>query len=339
MFFVFALLYSGQAIEQAFYQLVSSQFRKSVLNRSTNDVWMVMFSGATCPACKMAYPHFVNASKLGGGMVKFGYIDVNRCQDIANMYDIRTIPQFRIFHSSGETEYEGNRKARDFLNTAASFIVDKSFPVDETWKDSYLLKPSAILFTNKEKTPKIWSAISSYYHGKPIRIGTSHTDDYLADYGIEEVPAIYFTNGTNNQIYDGKIEYGAVKEAIESFFAKRLKPEQPTEGKSNLTPADFETQCLGGRGICILSLTKKSNDVIDKLSKANARHKFKWLIGSSKFPYKFMKLNDIWVYNPRRDGFLKVDSIDNLEGTIDRIIDGQARWTKRDKLISGETEL
>ena len=335
LMFVF-LVAGALAFEQTVTQLSSATFKRVIENRKPHEVWMVMFTGQTCPACKQAYPHFQNASKMANGMIRFGIIDAQRAVEISETYDVRTLPHFRIFHSKGSTEYVGKRKARAFINQAASFIEDLSQEVDKSWLESLLARPAAVLFTDKDKTPAIWAGISSFFHGKSIRIGVSRRNDEIRELcNVSSVPAVVFMNGTHTEVYDGKVDFSELRNAIEQFFAKRLANDS-ADDDGFLLPADFEAKCLGGKQNCILYVSSKADDQLEHLVKRHARHKLKWFVGTDGLPYEFMKKGGVWIYNPRRDGFVHVDGIDNLEPAIERMLDGGAKWVKRDALVKGD---
>jgi thiol-disulfide isomerase/thioredoxin len=329
------LLGSASDTEQTLHQLTASTFRRLVLKRSSHDVWLVMFTGPNCPACKQAYPRFVNASKVAEGLFQFGVLDIERAPDIAQDYEVHAIPQFRIFHSHGDTEYVGKRKERDFINHAAGFIEDLSQQTERSWVDSMLARPSAILFTDKPKTPPMWAGISAYFHSKSIRIGISREDpEMMTLYNVSKAPSILFMNGTNSKIYRGKISFGPLKKAIDQFFAKRLKidAEEPAGGDF-LIPSEFEAKCLGGRHMCIVSVSKQPAEELEKLAQAHSRHKILWFVGISQLPFQFMDAGGVWIYNPRRDGFLHVPEIGELATALDRVLDGAAKWKSRASLV------
>jgi len=315
--------------EEYLNKLTSSSFVKMVENHPRNEVWMVMFSGASCPACQDAYPKYVNASELSAGLIKFGIVDTQKSPDIAEKYGIRAIPHFLIFHSNTHTEYVGKRASRDFLNSAVSFMPDFVQKAESSWESSYLEKPTAILFSNKEKAPPMWVGISAYFYGKSIRIGFCNDDQIIEKYS-DKVPTIMFFNGTNTEKYDGNNDFNSIKAAISSFFMKKLLESSNDEGEI-LSPKYFVEKCLGGRKNCIINVGKGHNKKFEKIKNLNSRHKMLWFSGDIDIPYSFMK-GGIWIYNPRRDGFIYVESDQLLEEAIDRVIDGGAAWKKRENL-------
>jgi thiol-disulfide isomerase/thioredoxin len=325
------LLAAARGFEQAILQLTTSSFRRLVQNRRPHEVWLVMFSGPNCPACSQALPRFNNASRIASGMIRFAVLDTQRAPEIANEFDIRALPTFRVFHSRGDADFVGKRKERDFVNEAASYLEDLSAPVERSWLDSMLSRPSAMLFTDKPKTPPIWAGISTAFHGKSIRIGTSKEDpDMRALYNVSRIPSVLFMNGTLSKVYKGKIAFIDLKEAIETFFERRLKIENQTVIEGDFAvPADFEASCLGGRQNCILYVGKNPHKILQQLATRYAKHTMRWFVGVKDLPFPFMEAGGVWVYNPRRDGFLHVPEIEELPEALDRVLDGSAKWKSK----------
>jgi hypothetical protein len=78
----------------------------------------------------------------------------------------------------------------------------------------------------------MWAAISTWFHGKSIRIEISKEDpDMRKPFNITRIPSVLFMNGTGSKLYKGKIDFKSLKSAIENYFERTLKMdnEQTTE--------------------------------------------------------------------------------------------------------------
>jgi len=317
--------------------LTDISFKKQVLNRPKHIVWMIMFSGKNCPACKSAFPKFKNASDFSNGMVRFGVIDIDRYPNISMTYLIKSIPQFRIFHTDGDVEYTGARKVKSFLNTAASFIKDVSAQADQSWIDTMIGNPSAILFTDRPKIPAIWAGISSFFHGKSIRIGVSSDNQLSQTFNIKKVPGILFHNGTDYKEYEGAFNFRSIRAAIEEFFAKKLAASTTNDDSIVLMPDEFLDKCMGGRVNCIISVGSCASELFLKNQKLFSRSKMKWFAGLQNLPFKFMEeKRGVWIYNPRKDAFIFVHNEENLTETLESIVDGMGKWIKRSEFEGRE---
>ncbi|EAY04797.1 hypothetical protein TVAG_305470 [Trichomonas vaginalis G3] len=321
-------LFLSHEMKLTFIHLTESTFKRQVLNRPKHQVWMVMFYRADDSACKHVTDKFLNASQIAEGALKFGIVDLHKYPSFAEKYDIKQVPMIRIFHSNGDVEYTGKRDSKGFVNTGLNYIQDISLVADESWIDSFLQTPSAIFFTDDVKIKSIWSSISTYFHGKSVRIGVCRDHDLAEKLGVTDFPSIHFFNGTNRVEYDGKISFPAIKDEIEKFFAKKLE-NIVVNPMSIMNPSSFTEQCYGGKTNCVLAVANQVTPEFVSIQKLYAQHKLKWFVGKSKLPHHFMeKMGGFWIYNPRKDAYIHVDKIGDLQPALDRIMDGMGKWQK-----------
>lgn len=73
----------------------SNEFQNEVLN--SNDVVLVDFSAEWCGPCKMLAPVVEELSKEMAGKAKVFTVDVDKSGDIAQKYNIMSVPTVMIF--------------------------------------------------------------------------------------------------------------------------------------------------------------------------------------------------------------------------------------------------
>jgi hypothetical protein len=83
-------------------------------------------------------------------------------------------PYLSFFHPGGE-EYQPatNLSAGDVVNIASLFLPDFVEKADDKWLKTNEQNPTAILFTEREQTPVLWTAIAGAFRGSPLKIGVS----------------------------------------------------------------------------------------------------------------------------------------------------------------------
>lgn len=316
----------GRVMHHVF--LTEQTFNRQVVNRPKHQVWIVMFYLNNDAAGKNPAGKFINASVNADGAVKFGVLDIGKYPSFRDKYNIKQTPSFRIYHPGGDVEYTGKRDSKGFLNTAINYIQDISQNVEETWIDSFLQSPSAIFFTDDVKIKSIWSSISTYFHGKSVRIGVCRDHELAEKLGVTEFPSIHFFNGTHHDEYDGKISFPAIKDAIEKFFAKKLE-NVVINPMSVLLPSQFADQCYGGKTTCVLAVMSTATPEFVAIQKLYAQHKIKWFVGKAELPHSFMKTQKgVWIYNPRKDAYIHVENVEELQPALDRVMDGMGKWKK-----------
>ena len=323
-FFAGALCLSS---ENAVVTLTDKVFSRRVEHRSGSDVWIVMFNENT-PACKRVQARFRAAADVSFGMVNFGSIDIDRFPTLKEKYNVTALPSFRIFHSGGDLPYTGRQKAASFLKTAMFYLRDASEPIQPGWRDEMLRKPSALYFAKNSSVPAVWVGVSSFFQKKRIRCGFSNDTEVAGAFGVREFPTILFMNGTNEVKYDGDVDFKSVRLAMEEFFAKQLGGDEEM-GDEFMTPDEFIGKCYGGRNLCVLSVSTAPTEEMRVLQKRLASHKIRWFVGKLGVPEKFMESGGVWIYNPRRDGYIRVNEEETLSDVIERVLDGTAKWSKK----------
>ena len=338
--FIVSLLCLSFASEANLQILSDKTFISQVLNHPVNEVWFVMFVTDEANETRAALQEFRNASEISSGMVKFAMLNVRRAPQIASQLELKTFPCWRVFHGDGISEMKGQARANNFLKVCLRFVKDFSENVTTEWQTEFTGKPSAILFTDKERTP-LWSGISSYFAKKDVRIGTCRDESVIKAFGITELPKIVFFNGTAREEYKGEFKFRFVKAAIEEWFKNRfVEAEASIDDDEMMMPDQFIPQCIGGKHLCVLAATRSPPEGMEVLTKSgHGRRKIRCFAGVVNLPYKFMEAGGVWIYNPRRDGFIHVADGKNLMAVMDRVIDGSAKWTKRAEYEAGTAKL
>lgn len=355
--------------------LTASNFGSEVDNRSNTTVYFVMFHGQHCPACQMAYPDFIEAANEASGMIKFGHVDTSSEYMLGQKYRIYTIPHFIIFYNNGEKVYNRERTARSFLNAASRYIPNLSETVNESWTEKLSNQNStekvddsdnstdlkaAILFSDKPSTPPIWAGVSCAFsnNSKGIRVGFCNDPNVSAKFGVNAFPTILLINGKKRYVYNGKNRFQLIRKTIIDFFEGVLDDSANHAKKdakqvilmNNLTSIDtFNSDCKGKGRFCVVQGggSDIANSVFDEASKKYRYDHFMFfLCPKEKCPLDFVyntPLNDnnpkVWIFHHKRDAAIVVDDISVLGSTLDRVIDGGARFLPLDKLKKQEEEL
>lgn len=338
MIFIFHLFALLECAESKVIQLTDKTFEAEVLKHKPNEVWFVMFmtddDNQTVKATKL----FNNASIKADGLVKFGILNIRRAPKPVQMYELRNFPSFRIFYEDKNVAYTGPLKVSYLIKNGIKYIPDLSENVTANWKDNFYSHPAVIYFTNKDKKRPLWNGIAAHFYKKQVKIGTCRNESLFKLFGVEKTPAVVFFNGTNRQEYKDDIKFDKLTAAISKFFTKQFEP-RVLEVDSNevLLPEQFVDYCIGGKQICVLSVSSSLPHEVSILRKENKRHKMLFFAGLQKLPFKFIS-NGHWIYHPRKDSFIHVENSSELLSAIDRIFDGSAKWTKR-IVLEGNQEL
>lgn len=327
MFLWFSLA-SSFVIDSNVISLTDKTFLTKVKHRASNEVWIVMFT-SSAPACKQPESRFHAAAAVSYGMINFGVIDTDRFPNMIEQWNV-SVPGFRIFHPKGDFVYTGPHKATNFLKKPMLFLPDVSETITNAWHDDMLAHPSALYFTDNTPVPALWVGISSFFAKKHIRCGFSNDTSIAKSFGIETFPTILFMNGTAKLTYSGEVNFKSVRLAMEEFFAKRLN-NQEDSNDDFMMPDEFVEKCYGGRSVCVISVSSAPPESMRALQKRAAVRKLKLFVGKQGLPEKFMEIGGIWIYNPRKDGFILVENSDDLGDAMERVFDGTAKWQAKSR--------
>ena len=308
-------------------QLTQANWDAYIEQRPPDSVWMIMFSGDNCPACKVTYPIFKKAAAASDGMVNFGVVKSESDPALHMKFQIGVIPTFLILHKDGKSNYVGKRNERSMLNTAAKFIPDNSEKITEEWLKYEQL---VALFTDKDKTPPMWAAISNEFKGR-IHVGTSAAEKVKSMFGVERSPEIVFKNRTHTIIYNGRNSYDALRNAINNFIQGVY--EEPIQFNTEFyLPEEYEEEINGFNGYCVIH---NSFDLDPKLKLAQikfAGNRFKFFYGDVNLPFDFIKKGEIYIISHHKQGAIKVPDINELDKVILDVINGNVTWKPLDEL-------
>jgi thiol-disulfide isomerase/thioredoxin len=322
-------------------ELTTSNFGKEVDKRDNMTVWAVMFHGTHCPACQMAYPEFIEAANEAVGMVKFGQVDTGTHYQLGSRFQIRSIPQFIMFHPGGQVPYSRGRDSRQLLNEACRYIPQLAEPVDQSWLPAEGSK-FAILFTDKRSCPPIWSAISCHLRNSTIRVGICRNVTLQHLFNVTRTPTILMIDGTVTMPFAGKITFPTIQKTIKDFFAGVLKPPPsptPKVIKPNIRPlldlSEFNKECKNHGKFCVVEGSEKAGQKYELTAVKYRNDPFRFYLCGEKCPLVFAR-SGVWIFHHRRESVIRLDDSEDLNANLDRVIDGGAIFQPLSKFTQSE---
>ena len=326
-----ALFFLRQAFSSSVDYLNDRTFANSVESRKKSEVWVVCFTSRDAAASPVL-DLFNNASRIAAGMVKFAVVDSTRYPTILSRHEVKNTPEIHIYHPEGEAIFRG-KSPKELVNGAINLLPDFTQQIELSWQKDMVANPSAMFFVDSATVPRVWRAIAAHYHGKSLRIGITNNTDLLFPFGVQKTPAILMSNGTVTKSYRGKLNFEKLVAAMDTFFARKLVA-QPDVVAGTVDVKQFKQLCIGAKAHCVVVKAPKVTPEIEAVRKAYSRLKMNWLVGEEGLPYDFMKTRTgAWVYNPRRDGFVHADNLEDLKGLLETIENGAAKWQPRSQVI------
>lgn len=351
--------------------LNDTNFHDIIDRRANKSIFMVMYHGDHCPACRAAYPAFSEASRKGFGIVSFGHVDCSSNPIISYRFKIRAIPTFIVFHPGGESTFRSfKRTASSFLDGALSYLPDNSIPANASWID-FKNHPennniSAIVYlTSRWSVPDDWKTLQFNFSTYPnITFGYAN-DRHTKKEFIEVIKSnqidldlqtelsntkdvIFFINNGSVTKYQGKLTFRSLQSEIYRHFnLLRTVYEKPQEKVS--TKLDFTAMCRNKQRYCVVDTiafnTEKKNqnnflsDALKNISKSEKYKKapFRFLICGKTCPSVNMKSKRVYIFNKNKEEMIEInleDYIkDNNQKEIERLVSENL-----DKVLANEAQ-
>ena len=322
-FFLFYYLKPGQILE-----LNWINWFKIIENKKEEKPWFIFFDSSTLLTHNIYMPIIVNASLIADGLINFGYIDDYSSPGIGPQYNITILPSFLMINKNMHKEYKGKRTEEEFLKHVQKFVIDSTKKADKSWlSDNY---ESAILFTDKVKTPSIWAGISTEFKNK-MKIGISNSSKLLKQFVGEDAkfPTIIMKNSSCVEKYVGKVSFNHIKETLEEFIAGEYEvPYQFTN--DYFLPEEYKEESKGFTGYCVISASSELQEGLRKAKESHQTRRFKYFYGSKDLPFKFIEKDSIWIIHPVQNKAFRVKSHDALNDALDSVLNGNVQWIQID---------
>ena len=307
-------------------------FRDNVIKRDGSSIWAILFIGNVKDvhnACKKALNEFSKASETKHNITNFCIVNLTEEPFLQRYLGISAIPMIRIYFSGGSEDYRQKISAKKIQE----FIIDKIPNHVRLFSKSWIKEtvPSVVLFTEQTKIPSLWSFLSLDYEGKDIRFGICNQFHIHRQLSITMLPTVIFYNQSKEIHYHGTMNKEELTKAINSFLDGTLTSDDEFDDEGFYNMVDFKEQC-NDREFCVLYTGNNLSKEYKKIRLINKKQGIKFFYGKENYPFSQMKDNNYYIWNPRRKGFIVVSNIEELDSSIDRVINGAARWVKPNEL-------
>lgn len=331
-----SLFVSCEDLEPEVINLTAPEFRDNVLKRDKTSLWLVLFVGLGQKQCFKAQREFQKAARQVGKIAKFAVVNITEEPIIQRRLYIEYIPYCRVYFPGGSEDYRGKFTASGFVGVVTDKMPNFVRIFDRKWLEESLA--SVVLFTDQIKVPTIWSILSLEYRNQFIRFGICNEFHIHRELSITRLPTIIFYNSSNQIKYHGEMNEQDLKAAIDSFLNQTLTETHDLDDEGFYRYSEFKSQCTG-RDFCVLYTGAEVSDDYRKIQSISKRHQMKFFYGDKNLPFKQLKENTYYIWNPRRKAVIHVAEIQDLSPALDRVIDGGAKWTKVSDLDKSDSGL
>ena len=315
-------------------KLNGPKYRDLVLNRKDTEVWHILFVGKyqnsdqakeiekLCKAAMLAQEKAANETHK---ICKFGLVNTTEEMFLAARNQIPALPYVKIYYPNGVEDYHGNHKANSYIEAISNRLPNFVRNFDKRSVDDSI--PSVVLFTDQIKSPTLWTTLSLEY--KDVFVKFALCSDFFThkQFNIARLPTVMFFNSTNQIRYRGDLTEEELKKSIDQFLNGTLTLGDEMDDEGFYRHSEFKDQCLG-RDYCVLSTWANISDQYRDIRNSCKHHPMKFFYGNQDFPIASFEENKFYIWKPRGHGIIAVNNLKELSSTIDRVLDGGARFTK-----------
>jgi len=306
--------------------ITKDRFNAEFSGKKNNDVWCFLFYTPFCKKYKENYVALEQADVLTDGAVKYATINCQGESLLCSNFKVTEYPSLGFWNRTKFSDFQEPPNPSRIAKVALSHIRTNGVKeVDDFWIDDYREKPSAIMFTKKKTIPGFWAAASRLAPPSKLRFGICRDEDLKSELGVTKFPSIVFFNKTHTVYHEGDFSYRYIKESVLSFL-KGKESKSPVSSDYHIN-AEFPEVCYDYSISCVLSYDNFVDPKLD-LIKANFKNNpFRFFVGIEQFPIEGAERGDYVIFNAKKPGIIIVKDIAKLTTTLDRVLDGGAKFS------------
>lgn len=134
-------------------------------------------------------------------MLRIGAVDCEEFSSICEKEKISEFPTYRVYppfpvppqdHTTGDTELDTDKLKKMSFKHIGNRVIDITSQNHDVFKADNLGKPKVLLFTDKQKTPIVFRALSTYFD-KTLEFGIIKSDDeaLVKKYKVKSFPSFF----------------------------------------------------------------------------------------------------------------------------------------------------
>ena len=225
---------------------------------------MVEFYAPWCGHCKQLAPEWVKAAKAMNGVVNFGAVDcdADANKGLCGQYQIKGFPTIKVFEDGKQSDYNGQRQAKDLQDYAANLVPSAAKRLSAKVMPEFLKgkQPKVLLFTDKSSTPLLYKSLSTQFKAH-LSFGEVQkaSKDLVKQFDVTAFPTLLVlpagaATAESATRYDGAFQARAIKSFLNGFLPEdaALTGDTLPELKDQ---SCFAQHCEVHGGLCVVVVT------------------------------------------------------------------------------------
>lgn len=340
-----AMKHDIQQITAANFDGIIGKFRDSTIS----SLWLFKDT----PEDKKFLDQYNAVASELKGMAKICALSCDDWPVFCEKNNVKTTPAIMMYPTNPMPAYlyEGKMETKAVSGRIAKMMPDLSTILNsenlDTWLTTDATKPKVMLFSNKNKPPTIFKALSSEtVFKRTVKFGFVQESeaDIVSKFKVKKFPSFVMQRGSKGETkehYKGEMTFASLQEWINLFSESGMGDKVAGAGKEEesieeakpwlvqevpeLTGKSSNDICMKGEGLCVIylkagDLSSKETDMLTGLSKKftsqlsdrGAKMKWMWMNTDVESAYKELfepdQLPSAVVFNPhKRLRFNKMD--------------------------------
>ena len=299
-------------------------FRRYVETRESYQPWLVAFTRNGSKKCSRCEPLLDEVASRCYGYMFVGKVDQDKEPLLAYDYDVQRNWTIFLFNKDGHTKITFPCDSQKYYKLLVDNLPTDVLDADPSWLESSKKKPSAVLFTSRFRIPHMWRAIGGYFKSKGLRIGLCTEQDYIDKFNIKRLPTVLYMNSSGHYPVQNVQDYKTLRSYLTSVFHNKPPPVKPKIQRFFLT-SQFKEECKSGL-ICVLHASRSIDPRFTLKEIRFSDERLRFFSGLTDLPFKFIKENEIYIFNGNDNSIVSVDDIHELDEMIKFVIRGNIKW-------------
>ncbi|KAK8870317.1 hypothetical protein M9Y10_008195 [Tritrichomonas musculus] len=299
-------------------------FRRYVEARDPSQPWLVAFVRNGSKKCARCIPYLEQVASRSYGYMFVGTIDQDNEPVLVSDYHVKKNWTIFLFNKDGAKQLTFPCDPQKYYRLLLDSLPNNVLEADPSWIESSKKKPSAILFTSRFKVPHMWRALSGWFKDR-LRIGLCTEQEFFEKFKITRTPTVLYLNSSGQYLVRNVQDYKTLRSYLELFRKNQNLPIKPMIQRFFLS-SQFKDECKPGL-VCVFDTSRSIDSRFQLRETRFTDERLRFFSGSTDLPYKFMKDDEIWIFNGDKTGLNPVTDIQELDDMIKFTLKGSIKWT------------
>jgi hypothetical protein len=294
--------------------------------KSKNRVWAFLFYLPFCKKYREAYQAMEQASILTNGTIHYGMINCQASPRLCHFFGVDSYPTIFFRNRTSRLEFVGAFNPVLMVKQSQCLFSSSAVKLlDDSWLDDYRHKPTAVLFTKKQRVSPVFAALSRSFPRSRMRFAICNDESLFPEFNITDTPTVVFYGPNATVVHEGMRRIRFLKESARALLENR-ESRAPVHAEFFVN-SELPEICYDYSVSCVFSYDNYVDPKVDDVRLHFRNDPFRFFVGTDPLPFPGIQVGDFVIFNAKKRGIIVVKDIAKLTAALDRVIDGGAKWS------------